>query len=117
MAVVVSVANNCEYCQIHHAQALNHYWKSDEKIKALRNSFTFQGISERERVMINYARKLTLETKESASDPLDHLKGAGLSDNAILDATLVISYFNFVNRMVLSLGVQVEEDKGEGYKY
>jgi uncharacterized peroxidase-related enzyme len=31
MAVVVSVANGCEYCQMHHAQALNHYhyWKND----------------------------------------------------------------------------------------
>lgn len=25
IAVVVSVANGCEYCQTHHAQALNHY--------------------------------------------------------------------------------------------
>ena len=27
IAVVVSATNNCEYCQIHHAHALNHYWK------------------------------------------------------------------------------------------
>jgi len=37
-------------------------------------------------------------------------KNKGLSDEAILDASLVISYFNFVNRMALSLGVTLEED-------
>ena len=45
------------------------------------------------------------------------LKDKGLDDAAILDVVLVTSYFNFVNRMVLSLGVQLEEHKGEGYKY
>ncbi len=42
---------------------------------------------------------------------------AGFDDRSVLDATLVIGYFNFVNRIVLSLGVTLEEDKGEGYKY
>ncbi|MDZ7659008.1 MAG: carboxymuconolactone decarboxylase family protein [Fodinibius sp.] len=36
MAVVVSVANDCEYCQQHHGQALNHYWKDRNRIKQLR---------------------------------------------------------------------------------
>jgi len=34
-----------------------------------------------------------------------------------LDATLVISYFNFVNRMVLGLGVAPDEDEIGGYNY
>ncbi len=45
------------------------------------------------------------------------LKETGLDDRAILDATLVVAYFNFVNRMVLSLGVQLEEQNGEGFRY
>lgn len=117
IAVIVSNSNNCEYCQIHHAHALNHYWKSKEKLTALKDSMTFEGISQRQQSLIQYARKLTLETEASASESLDYLKEVGLSDSAILDATLVISYFNFVNRMVLSLGVEVEDDQGGGYKY
>jgi|TARA_B110000196_G_scaffold127455_1_gene110556 hypothetical protein len=38
-------------------------------------------------------------------------------DRAILDAALVVGYFNFVNRIVLSLGVYLEQDEGQGYKY
>jgi alkylhydroperoxidase family enzyme len=45
------------------------------------------------------------------------LNDKGLDDVAILDVVLVTSYFNFVNRMVLSLGVQLEAHQGEGYKY
>ncbi len=57
--------------------------------------------------------------------PADHenihhtiaLKDARITDEGILDVVLVTSYFNFVNRMVMALGVELEEDKGEGFKY
>jgi len=39
MAVVVSVNNDCEYCQLHHGEALNHYWKEKEKISLLKNNY------------------------------------------------------------------------------
>jgi hypothetical protein len=49
------------------------------------------------------------------------LKALGLDDRAILDATLVLSYFNFVNRIVLGLGLglglAVSEEELAGYKY
>ncbi len=63
---------------------------------------------------------LHLTNDPAAHETTDYtstMKRAGLSDEAILDVALVTSYFNFVNRMVLSLGVQSEERKAEGYKY
>jgi uncharacterized peroxidase-related enzyme len=117
IAVVVSATNNCDYCQIHHAHALNHYWKDDEKIKSLRTSNSFEGNSKRQEALIYYAKKLTASPGDCASDCLEYLKDVGLTDNGILDATMVIAYFNFVNRIVLSLGVEVEEDEGGGYEY
>ncbi len=44
------------------------------------------------------------------------LRATGMDDRGVLDATLVVSYFNFVNRMVLALDVELEEDAG-GYRY
>ena len=35
MAVIVSANNHCEYCILHHAEALNHYWEDEEKINLL----------------------------------------------------------------------------------
>lgn len=51
---------------------------------------------------------------------VDHtveLKSLSLCDATILDAALVTAYFNFVNRIVHSLGVELETDNGTGYKY
>ena len=39
IAVIVSVSNNCNYCQIHHAEALNNYWKDDDRIDTFKLNF------------------------------------------------------------------------------
>lgn len=119
IAVVVSASNNCEYCQIHHVEALNHYWKNDEKVELLRKDFTQLELEDQDLLLCKYAKHLTVEPGEQAKGVLvDEMKSIGLSDSAILDATLVVSYFNFVNRIVLSLGVEVEKVDGfTGYKY
>ncbi len=44
------------------------------------------------------------------------MKKNGFTDRAILDATLIIGYFNFVNRLALNLEVEPEKEPG-GYKY
>ena len=115
MAVVVSAANNCSYCQIHHAEALNNYWKNQEKVEQFRVEYTSVKLTEKETTLCEYAKRLTLFPSKDFS-LVEKLKTNGLSDSAILDATLVIAYFNFVNRIVLGLGVSLEENAG-GYKY
>ena len=39
---------------------------------------------------------------------LEILRGFGFNDRAIHDATQVISYFNYINRIADSLGVETE---------
>ena len=36
------------------------------------------------------------------------LRELGMDDRAILDAILTVGYFNFVNRLVLATGLEVE---------
>ena len=119
MAVVVSANNDCRYCQIHHAEALNNYWKDEEKVNQLRNNFKDVLLTEKEVALCEYATYLTLTPGgEKEGKSVEKLKQLGFDDSAILDATLVISYFNFVNRIVLSLGVEVEAESGaSGYNY
>lgn len=119
MAVVVSTAINCSYCTTHHAIALNHYWKNEEKLTRLKSGGYMEvDLSEAELALCQYAEELTLRSQNlEKTDPTAPLKILGFSDSAILDASLVVSYFNFVNRMVLSLGVELEQDEGKNYKY
>lgn len=118
IAVIVSISNNCSYCKIHHANALHHYWKDEAKLAILTENFYTADITEREKALCRYAQRLTLNPEvDDEGLAIRELKSLGLSDEAILDATLVISYFNFVNRMVLGLGVHLERNGGQGYKY
>ncbi len=117
MAVVVSRANQCQYCQIHHLEAVKNFWKDENRTQQLLEDYHRANLNETELALCQYAEELTLHPEKSEEAGLVNiLKKAGLEDRAILDATLVISYFNFVNRIVLSLGVQLEANPG-GYKY
>lgn len=118
MAVVVSAANKCPYCITHHAEALNHFWKDDAKLSSLIENFDEANLNLADLALARFASSLTLEPNSiEKENQIKDLKDSGFSDSAILDASLVCSYFNFVNRMVLGLGVQLEEDGGKGYEY
>lgn len=118
VAVVVSAANNCKYCQIHHAHALNHYWKNTEKVDQLKIDFAKLELDPKTLALCEYAHLLTVSPgHENKNDYVTLLKYNGYNDSAILDATLVVAYFNFVNRIVLALGVELENDGGSGYNY
>ena len=67
---------------------------------------------------IMFASELTLHPGSFRDDTINEkLRETGLTDNAILDATLVVSYFNFVNRIVLSLGVECNNNELKGYNF
>ncbi len=118
MAVVVSAANECDYCIQHHGEALNHYWKNRERLAVLVSDYSEAGLTDRELSLCDDAKTLTINPGSFRDEALiNFLKLTGLSDNAILDATLVISYFTFVNRIVIALGLETNELEKEGYNF
>lgn len=117
IGVITSVANNCAYCQVHHCEALNHFWKDKDKVELLRKDFEQAGLNTNDALLCRYARKLTENPSHITRVDAAQLKEAGLSDRAILDATLIVAYFNFVNRIILGLGVELEDHKGSGFNY
>ena len=60
--------------------------------------------------ILAYAERLTLEPASVEASDIERMRNAGLSDEAILHACEVVSYFNYVNRMADGLAVQLEED-------
>jgi uncharacterized protein YciW len=57
-----------------------------------------------------YAKKLVTQPHEIKEKDVDKLKKAGLSDGEILEINQVVSYFCYVNRTVLGLGVNTKGD-------
>jgi alkylhydroperoxidase family enzyme len=74
-------------------------------------------LSEADQELCSFARDLTLNPELSTVQKVEVLKREGFTDRAILDATLAVAYFNFVNRIVLGLGLQVNASEITGYKY
>ena len=118
IAVVVSKANDCDYCQQHHAEAVQHYWKDESKVNQLKDDYTQVDLSAVDLELCYLAWNMTKTPNWTEKESrIEKLKSLGLEDRAVLDAMLVISYFNFVNRMVLGLGVELSVEEVGGYNY
>ena len=116
IAVVVSAANQCPYCIQHHTEALRHYWKNEERLAAFAADYQGIDLSPRMRAVLDYAAQLTREPNGVAEKDIASLREQGLSDENILSVNLVTSYFNFVNRIALGLGVEFAPDEIRGYR-
>lgn len=66
-------------------------------------------ISEQDKLILQYAEKITRNASSINQEYIDSLKKAGYDDKAIHDIAQVASYFNYVNRIADSLGVEMEK--------
>jgi alkylhydroperoxidase family enzyme len=55
--------------------------------------------------MIDYVVKLTKDATKVQKGDHEKLRGAGFEDQAILQITLIASWFNYINRVADALGV------------
>lgn len=116
IAVVVSANNDCEYCVSHHAEALGRYLDDEETIRLLMAADGLETLEPRLSNIVRHAEKLTTAPAAMTESDLGELRAEGLSDNDILDLTLIVSYFNFVNRIALGLGVTFSAEEISGYR-
>ncbi len=116
VAVVVSASNDCQYCVNHHLEALRHYIDDDETLNLLATADGLETLEPRLSNIVRHAEKLTSAPAAMTETDLDELRAEGLSDKDILDLTLIVSYFNFVNRIALGLGVTYSAEELQGYR-
>lgn len=74
-------------------------------VEALEKDYTTAPISAQDRVMLDYVVKLTRDATKIWKDDHDRLRAAGFDDKAILQITLIASWFNYINRVADALGV------------
>lgn len=72
---------------------------------AIREDHTTAPLSEQDRAMLDYVAQLTRDATQIAPDDHDRLRNAGFDDTAILQITLIASWFNYINRVADALGV------------
>jgi len=76
-----------------------------ELIEALKRDYTIASITDQERAMLDYVVKLTKDATKIWKDDHDRLRAIGFDDKAILQITLIASWFNYINRVADALGV------------
>lgn len=116
IAVVVSTLNDCEYCTQHHLAALRRYVKDDDILQTLARAENLDELEPRLGNIVMHAEKLTSAPGAMTESDLHDLRTVGLKDKDILDLTLVVAYFNFVNRIAMGLGVEFSDAELTGYK-
>jgi len=74
-------------------------------VDALEKDYTTAPVTPQERVMLDYVVKLTKDATKVWKDDHEGLRAAGFDDKAILQITLIASWFNYINRVADALGV------------
>ena len=85
----------------------------DEALVAqLRDDYRRAPITAAERAMLDYVVQVTDDATRVTREDLDGLRGHGFDDKAILQITLIASWFNYINRVADALGVGRDDATG-----
>jgi len=77
----------------------------EDLVKSLQEDYQSAPISEQDKVMLDYVSQLTRDATRITAPDHDRLRAVGFDDRAILQVTLIASWFNYINRVADALGV------------
>jgi uncharacterized peroxidase-related enzyme len=77
----------------------------EDLVAALKENYQTAPISGQERVMLDYVAQLTRDATRIGRSHHESLRTVGFDDRAILQITLIASWFNYINRVADALGV------------
>lgn len=83
--------------------------QADRYVHAIARDWRSAPLSSEDMALCRFAGKLTASASQMSPADLEELRAVGFGDRAIHDATQVISYFNYINRVAEALGVEPEE--------
>jgi uncharacterized peroxidase-related enzyme len=105
VAVVVSSANRCFYCLVAHGQAVRRLSGDPELGEMLAMNYRVAQLEPRQRVILDFAWKLTTAPVLIGEADRAELRQVGLSDEDIFDLTDTVAFFNMSNRMASGLDI------------
>jgi uncharacterized peroxidase-related enzyme len=114
IGVYVSLLNGCNYCAEFYFKELADLLDDEEDSNrlwiALEADHPEQALAGPDLAMMLYANLLTTRPNQISVSMIDELRNSGLSDGEILEINQAVSYFSYVNRTVLGLGVYEKND-------
>jgi len=103
-AAATSRHNGCIYCASVHARFASHFSHRTDDVQRLLDEGVGARIDERWDAIVAASVALTSTPIAFGRDHVERLRAAGLDDLAIVDVVQGAAFFNWANRLMLSLG-------------
>ena len=103
-AAATSRSNGCIFCASVHARFASTYSKRGDDVQRLLDDGVETDLGERWNTLVAASVALTETPSAFGSKQIAELKEAGLDDLAIADLIQSAAFFNWANRLMLSLG-------------
>ena len=103
-ATAASRYNGCIFCASVHARFAAFYSKEDTKVQQLLDEGVNVDLGERWNALVDFSVALSHTPSQLNSDHIERLREVGLDDAAIVDLIQSAAFFNWANRLMLSLG-------------
>jgi uncharacterized peroxidase-related enzyme len=106
IAVAVSSQNRCYYCLVAHGAAVRQYSGSPLLGEHMVMNYRVARLNERERAMLDFAVKLTVQPWSVEDADRERLRRAGFGERDIWDIASVTGFFNMSNRVASATGMR-----------
>lgn len=83
---------------------------ADDLVEGIARDWRTADLSAPDRALAGFAAQLTSSPAAMRREHVDALRAAGFDDVAIHDATQIVGYFNYINRVAEALGVEAEPE-------
>lgn len=105
IGVVVSGINASSYCMFIHMELLQRFGMDKTQARKLTTDYENAAVEPNVKALFRFADKLTRKQYDIEDEDIEALKKAGWNEAAVRETVLTVSYFNYVNRVSLGLGL------------
>lgn len=109
-AYVSGVMDDCGYCVNIHKLVAIRFGIKDGLLESLVEDIDSADVEDKIKPVLHYVKKLTLHPGKMIQSDTDAVLNAGWSERALYDALMICCNWNFMNRLVEGLGLEVGQE-------
>ncbi len=110
IVVAVSAANDCHYCVIAHGAILRIRAKNPLIADQIAINYRKADLSPRHKAILDFAVKITGDSRSIGDEDFDALKANGFTDDEIWDIAGIAAFFGMSNRMANFLSMRPNDE-------
>ncbi len=109
IGLVVSGINASSYCITIHMELLQQFGFEKQFARKLATDYEHAPVDDKTKALFRFADKLTRKPVDVEESDAEEVLRAGWSQDALRETALTVSFFNYINRVSLGLGLVDDE--------